>query len=148
MRRVTLAVAILLNALWLAGCGGGATPTQPAAPASETINVVMHDIYYGDSNDNQQNPPKWTVTSGAQVTVNLDNQGALQHNWAVVKQGVDIPTPFDEEANQDLLLFDAGVTDAGTQKSETFTAPAPGEYVVICTVPGHYPAMQGRLVVQ
>lgn len=145
----------VIAALLVAACGAGGTANQNegsaemgAEPRPETINVVMHDIYYGDSNDNQANPPVWTVTSQAQVTVNMDNQGALQHNWAIVKPNTEVPSPFVEAEHRDLLLFDAGVLDGGTQASATFTAPEPGEYLVICTVAGHYPLMQGRLVVR
>lgn len=154
MRRTGLFVTMLLAlGLLLAACGGSSAPESASPPgdesasASETLNVVMHDIYYGDTNDNQANPPVWTVTGGAQVTVNLDNQGALQHNWAIVKPGVEVPAPFDMEADADLLLYDTGILDGGTQSTATFTAPEPGEYLVICTVAGHYPLMQGKLVV-
>jgi uncharacterized cupredoxin-like copper-binding protein len=147
---VTMLLAV---SLVVAACGSSSTPESASSPsdesesANETINVVMHDIYYGDTNDNQANPPVWTVTSDAQVTINLDNQGALRHNWAVVKPGVELPATFDMEANADLLLYDTGILDGGTQSTTTFLAPEPGEYLVICTVPGHYPLMQGKLIV-
>ena len=154
MKRTELLVTMLLAfSLLLAACGSGSAPESASppgdesAPAGETIDVVMHDIYYGDTNDNQANPPVWTVSSGVQVTVNLDNQGALQHNWAIVRPEVEVPTPFDMEADADLLLYDTGILDGGTQSTTTFTAPEPGEYLVICTVAGHYPLMQGKLVV-
>lgn len=147
MKRVLLLTVVLLVALVSAACGGDSTPAEPAAPAGEAINVVMHDIYFGDTNDNHTNPPVWTVTSGATVTVSLDNQGALQHNWAIVKPGAEVPNPFIEAENADLLLFAATPVDGGAQGTATFTAPEPGEYIVICTVSGHYPMMQGKLVV-
>ena len=138
----TIAILLVLAALFLAACGG----SDEAATA--TIEVVQNDIYFGDSPDNQENPPTWTVPAGAEVTVNLSNNGALQHNWAVVEQGAEVPTPVDPEAADDILLYDTGLLDPGTTATETFTAPAePGEYLVICTVAGHYPAMQGRLIV-
>lgn len=154
----TLVLAMLL----LAACGGSATPTPTPAPTptptpvpsaqqviAATLDVIMHDIYFGDDSNNINNPPVWRVPAGAQVTVNLDNQGALEHNWAVVKQGAELPIPFMPDQNKDLLLWEAGVLQAGQKASETFTAPSePGEYIVICTVAGHYPAMQGRLVVE
>jgi len=48
----------------------------------------------------------------------------------------------------EVVLIDTGVIDAGKTDNFTFTAPAVGEYKVICTVPGHYPSMQGKLVVK
>ena len=146
-----LAGLVLVIALAAAGCGGDGE-AEPASesdsPAAETISVVMHDIYYGDNNDNAENPPTWTVTSGAEVTINMDNQGALQHNWAIVKKDEEVPTPFDAEQHGDILLFSSTLLDGGATASDTFTAPEPGEYTIICTVAGHYPAMQGRLIVE
>ncbi len=149
-------IAILLAAVILAACGGGPeepTPTPTAAVSAQeviaqTLEVVMHDIYYGESPDNIQNPPTWTVKSGEQIQINMDNQGGLQHNWAVVKQGVEVPVPFDSSTSGDSLLFKAGAVEPGQQGSATFTAPDAGVYAVICTVAGHYPAMQGKLVVE
>jgi uncharacterized cupredoxin-like copper-binding protein len=145
----------LISALLVASCGGGdeageadTGAEEAPATAAEMLSVVMHDIYYGDSNDNIANPPVWTVTSGAEVTVETDNQGALEHNWAVVKPGEEVPQPFLIEEHGDILLFDAGVKPPGETGSATFTAPEAGEYQVICTVAGHYPAMQGTLQVE
>lgn len=158
MRSLSLILAATM--LILAACGGGSsTPTPTPAPAAAepsaqeviatTLDVVMHDIYFGDNNDNIGNPPVWTVKAGEEVTLNLDNQGGLEHNWAIIKKGVEMPVPFMPDQNSDLILWAAGVLQAGEQKSEPFPAPAEaGEYLVICTVAGHYPAMQGKLIVQ
>lgn len=151
--------ALILTAiltLTLAACGGGAAPQKPAgeaekskpAAAAETLNVSMHDIYYGDKPDNAQNPLVWNVTSGAKVTVSMDNKGALEHNWAIVKPGEDVSTPYNAATDDAKLLVNAGVLAANSKKTFDFTAPAPGEYKVVCTVPGHYPLMQGKLVVK
>lgn len=152
---------LVVALLALAACGGGSdepAPGEAAAPgqagqtAQEAIaavlQVAMHDIYYTEDSNNIQNPPVWNVPAGAQVELTLDNQGGLQHDWAIVQPGSEVPVPFDPAANGDLLLWDAGVVDPGQSATLAFTAPAPGEYTVICTVAGHYPAMQGRLVVQ
>ncbi len=122
-------------------------PTTSVQPAA-ALNVVMNDIYFGETNDNSSNPPIWTVTSGAAVTVTLENRSlGLQHNWAISKLGEAIPAPFVGGDQMAVVLLDSGVLDAGQSNTFTFTAPLPGEYTVICTVPGHYPVMQGKLVV-
>jgi uncharacterized cupredoxin-like copper-binding protein len=145
-----VAIALLV----LAACGGGSDePAQPEQTAQEAIaaalQVAMHDIYYTEDSNNIQNPPVWNVPAGAQVELTLDNQGGLQHDWAIVQPGSEVPVPFNPETNKDLLLWEAGLVDPGQSATVTFTAPAqPGEYTVICTVSGHFPAMQGRLVVQ
>lgn len=156
----SLSIILAATMLVLAACGGGSsTPTPTPAPAADgasaqeviaaTLDVVMHDIYFGDTSDNISNPPVWTVKAGDAMTINLDNQGGLEHNWAIVKQGVEMPIPFMPDENEDLILWAAGILQAGEKKSEPFPAPTvAGEYLVICTVAGHYPAMQGKLVVQ
>ena len=159
MRVLSILLAVVM--LTLAACGGGAdpTPTPASAPAADapsaqqviasTLDVVMHDIYFGDANDNIANPPVWTVKAGEVVTLNLDNQGGLEHNWAIIKQGAEVPMPFMPDQNQDLILWAAGVLKAGEKKLEPFPAPTDlGEYIVVCTVAGHYPVMQGRLIVE
>ena len=118
------------------------------AAATETLEIKMNDLYFGDSMDNIVNPPVWTVTSGAQVALDLENMGSVDHNWALVKADEEVPVPFDAAKNSDVLLFDPGVVSGGESKIVTYTAPIPGVYTVICTVPGHYPVMQGRLEVK
>ena len=123
------------------------TPSM-AAPDPVAFTVAMNDLYFGDTNDNMNNPPVWTVTSDAEVTVTVENRsGGLQHNWAISKLDAVIPQPFVSGEGLDIVLLDSGVVDAGQSSTITFTAPAVGEYLVICTVPGHYPVMQGKLVV-
>jgi uncharacterized cupredoxin-like copper-binding protein len=149
----------MLYSLALTACGGGASQppakeaaggNEPAKPAAlaESLNVVMHDIYYGESNDNAKNSPMWNVTSGAKVTVNMDNQGVLDHNWAIVKSGEQVSSPYNPASDDAKLLFNAGLLTTKTKKTVDFTAPLPGEYNIVCTVPGHYPVMQGKLVVK
>ena len=147
MKRVGFLVIVVIGALVLAACGGSDDTSDAPETTTGMINVVMHDIYFGESNDNATNPPVWTVTSGAEVTINLDNQGALQHNWAIVKPGAEVPMPFDSAQHGDTLLYSTDVLEGGTTASATFTAPEAGEYLVVCTVAGHYPTMQGKLVV-
>jgi uncharacterized cupredoxin-like copper-binding protein len=146
----------------IVACGGNeeATPTLSSTPTSvpvaaetalapEEIAVRMGDLFFGDSNDNMHNPPIWTVTSGAEVTVATENRSeALQHNWTVVKLNATVPEPFLGDKQMEVILVDTGVIDSGKTDAFTFTPPATDEYKVICTVPGHYPSMQGTLVVK
>lgn len=162
MKRSFIFMVLVLMMIGIVACGGDAeaTPTLSSTPTSvsvaaetapepEEIVVRMGDLFFGDSNDNVQNPPIWTVTSGAEVTVATENRsGALQHNWAVVKLNATVPEPFLGDKQMEVILVDTGVIDGGKTDTFTFTAPATGEYKVICTVPGHYPSMQGKLVVK
>ncbi len=157
-------ILLSLCVLILAACGGDsvedtapvAAPTEAVAPteaalsAAATVSVEMHDMYFGAENNNVQNPPVWTVPAGAEVTLELNNMGALEHNWAIVNMGQEVPEPYTGGEDQpELFFWSADVVAAGTTETYTFTAPSEvGDYLVICTVAGHYPLMQGRLTVE
>ena len=139
---------LALLALLLVACGGGATAEEAAAPQGTTINVVAYDLYFGEDANNLENPPVWTAAAGSLATVAFENRGGLEHNWVVIRQGADVPVPFELESNRDLVLYDTGAVQPGETMSVPFQVPdEPGEYLVICSVSGHYPTMQGRLVV-
>ena len=148
--KVIVVFLALFAAVFLTACGGGgaARVEEPAGAQGVTLDIVMNDIYYGDSPTNAETPPTWPVPAGSAMTINLKNNGALEHNWAIVKPGSEVPVPFIEADNSDLILEDTGLNAAGESSTATLTAPAAGEYQVICTVAGHYPSMQGKLVVQ
>lgn len=148
MRLLKTVILVAVFALALAACGGG-EETSSEAPSSDgpTLTVLQNDIYYGETPDNESNPPTWTVPAGASVTVEMENAGALEHNWAIVKAGETVPNPYVDEESRDIILYDTGLVDPGSSATATFTAPEAGEYTVICTVAAHYPSMQGRLIV-
>ncbi len=147
MKSISSLVIVIVLAALLAACGGGGESSD-SGPESITLDVVMNDIYYGDSPTNADDPPTWTVSAGAEVTVNLQNNGALEHNWAIVKPGSEVPIPFIEADHADIIQYDTGLNAAAETSTVVISDPLqPGEYQIICTVAGHYPGMQGRLVV-
>lgn len=146
MHRTVFSLSMIFFALALVACGG--SESAELSPVEEVIVVDMNDIYYGETNDNVDNPPVWRVSSGSDVTIRMENMGALEHNWAVLKAGEAIPIPFDEAEQDEKILFSAGTVAGGASNEVSFDAPDPGEYNVICTIPGHAMLMQGRLVVE
>lgn len=146
-KAVLLALVAILALAFLAACGGG--DEAPAAESgSQSIEVVMNDIFFGETADNAANPPVWTVKTGGTVSLTAVNKGTLDHNWAIVKAGETVPDTVDPTIAAGITSFDVGVVAGGDTYNSAFTAPAPGEYTIICTVAGHYPAMQGKLVVE
>ena len=112
------------------------------------LDIEMYDNYYGEQDTNVVNPPSWTVKAGADVLINMRNHGQVNHNWAIVNQSEIVPVPFVEGQSSTLLYYQAGMVYGNNETTFTFIAPDPGIYEVICTVEGHYPSMQGHLIVE
>jgi uncharacterized cupredoxin-like copper-binding protein len=118
MRKI-LAVALFVLMLILAACG----------PKKTTLNVTATDTGYDSST--------YTVPAGEQVTLNMTNKGVLEHEFAILKLGEHVTPPFGDK-DEDKILWELDGVEAGTTKSDTFTAPTqPGSYDVICGIPGH-----------
>ena len=116
---LTSTTLVLVLSLILVACGSKKT----------TLNVTATDSGY-DS-------PTYTVPAGGEVTVNLTNNGAITHEFAILKLGVHVTPPFGDK-DEDKIFWELDGVDAGQTKSDTFTAPTePGEYDIICGIPGH-----------
>ena len=115
-----LVVAVFVLALVLTACGGS---------NKVTLNVTATDEGYDSTT--------YTVPAGAQVKLNMTNNGALEHEFAILKLGEHVTPPFGEK-DEDKILWELDGVEAGKTKSDTFTAPTqPGSYDVICGIPGH-----------
>ncbi len=128
--RTLFGLALLVLPFLMAGCG----------PRAVDWTVVMRDYKF--------DPAVFEVAAGAQVTLTAVNRGHHDHYWAVLEKGYGFTLPFnDDDVSHILALVTA---DVGNQDTITFTAPSvPGEYVVICSIPGHAEkGMLGSLIVK
>ncbi|HEU0293725.1 MAG TPA: cupredoxin domain-containing protein [Anaerolineales bacterium] len=125
-------VLVLFMSMVLAACGGG----QP----STTIDVTMTDFQF--------TPNTFTVPAGQEITLNVLNNGAVVHNFVVMKLGTSAGEAFDDE-DQANVFWEERDIPAGGDLSVAFTAPTePGEYQVVCRTAGHIASgMVGKLVV-
>ena len=114
-------VLILLAAVILAACGGSAPST--------TLDVSMTDFQFA--------PNTYTVPAGQEITLNILNNGAVVHNFVIMKLGTSAGESFDEEDEGNVFWAERDIP-AGGDLTVTFTAPTePGEYQVVCRTQGH-----------
>jgi plastocyanin len=135
---VALAAAITLP---IAACGGGSggSSGDSATPSfSSSVSVEGTEFEFA--------PADVTVEAGQAVTVTFDNLGAVDHEWAVLREGTQIKAESDFE--ESMILFEVEAIPAGTSVTQTFTFEKAGRYQIICALPGHFAAgMKGILTV-
>ncbi|MGE5249244.1 MAG: cupredoxin domain-containing protein [Bacteroidota bacterium] len=133
MRKYGVFVIVLAAALVLASCGGG---SKGAAPK---INVTMTDFKF--------TPDTFTIPAGKEISFTARNNGAVTHDFIIMKLGTNAGDNYGPEDEPN--VFWKTEVPAGQTSTETFTAPSePGEYQVLCGVPGHYVAgMSAKLTV-
>ena len=135
--------------------GGGAQPAKNTSPADPggplTISVVGDSLQY----DKQL----LTVNAGSDVTLTFTNVATVQqHNWVLVKPGtkdeVAMAGTLAGVANgwipvdDDRVLANSSLLDAGASEEIKFNAPAAGTYPFVCTFPGHNATMIGNFIVK
>ena len=164
-----LSILTITSLFFLASCGGAekkeeaktadtaATSTESSTPGIANITVkvtgnTMADMAY--------EPSSLTVKAGDRVTLTLVNTNTMDgmlHNWVLVKLGsgqevatAGIAAGMDKSyvpENSNVLVASALAKPNETIKLE-FVAPATGSYNYICTYPGHFPKMIGKLYVE
>jgi uncharacterized cupredoxin-like copper-binding protein len=105
---------------------------------------------------------EWTVAAGQTVSVEFTNPDTAQHNFLLAAPGSlkVIGAAADEMVRKDTgedvnyvpklpqIIYAAPVLEPKKVTKFSFKAPAnPGQYVVICTFPGHWKTMNGTLIV-
>jgi len=87
------------------------------------------------------------VPAGQQITVNTSNNGAVVHNFVIMKLGTTAGPMFDEDDLPN-VYWEVEIQPGGSANT-SFTAPTePGEYEVVCRTEGHIASgMIARLVV-
>jgi plastocyanin len=130
-RRAAVCAAVLGVALVAAGCGGSsgssggssgtAAPATTAAGggAGEAVSLTAKGIAWSQTQLN--------MTAGQQVTVKVDNQDTVEHNF----------TLKEANANKDV--------EGGESVEVSFTAPAAGSYPFFCKY--HPSQMKGTVTV-
>ncbi|MGB9739310.1 plastocyanin/azurin family copper-binding protein [Chloroflexus sp.] len=154
-----MAIAVLaVMAMALAACGGGSSGgstggSASSGPVTLEIGSKGEELAFDKT--------ELTVAPGQTVTLRFKNNSAVQqHNWILIKGGDAEaaaianaglsagPAANYLPADKSNILAETPLANGGETVEVTFTAPAAGSYLFICTVPGHYPLMQGKLIVK
>jgi len=112
---------------------------------STSIDANMTDFMFS--------PDVWSVAAGEEITIDLANDGSVEHEWVILQDGVQIASEADLPETEEELLSDfvfwEDEVEPGDSKTLTFTAPAAGTYQVICAIETHFDAgMEGELVAE
>ena len=135
---------VVLILLTLAACGSA----EPTSPPTLSLSLLATDIAYDQD--------RLEVMAGQPVTIMLNNEGVLEHDFSIMEipHMGEVMEEMEEEMGHDMsaMAMDPEVHVAapiGGRSSVEFTPSTPGEYEFFCTVAGHKEAgMKGTLVVQ
>ena len=119
------------------------------------IGVIPHEMKY--------NVTSFKVKAGQQVIIDFENKDFMQHNLIIAKIGsLEIVGKAADEMARDPkgieknyvpnipeIITASKLVDPEGLESIIFTAPTQkGEYPFICTVPGHWRIMNGKMIVE
>jgi len=108
---------------------GMSMPGQAPAPAVQPAASARASELQVTATEWGFTPNRLEVAAGSPFTLTFTNKGSIQHDLAVTGTSVKL------------------VADPGKTAEGTFTIDKPGEYAVICSIPGHAEAgMKGILV--
>ncbi len=140
-----------------------APPAPPPAPSAASAIAPEGDVIElkieSVAETMTYNLATMTVATGRKVHIVLKNNAKsplMPHNWMLVKPGTEAAVALaglnaGKDAQyipkSDDMIVAMPLAPPGGTAELTFTAPAPGTYPYICTVPGHYMLMKGKLIV-
>jgi uncharacterized cupredoxin-like copper-binding protein len=127
----SLFVLVFVLMFVLTACGG--------AGPSTTIDVTFTEFSF--------TPTEYTIPAGQEITINAKNDGAVIHEFVIMKFGQTIGDDFGDEDEGN--IYWEVEAEPGATANATFTAPTePGEYQIVCGTEGHFVAgMVGKLTV-
>lgn len=95
--------------------------------------------------------------AGEELTIRYVNASDMPHNIVLVREEGDInpvgiaalqayENDYIPENEMDRIITYTELARPGDTVEFTFTVPPPGTYPYICSYPGHFTSMQGRLI--
>ena len=165
--RTQFLLATLAGAsLALAGCGRSEAPSSaapastaaaPAADGKRAVDLTADDTMKFNLTEIRAKP-------GEPLRLTLKNNGkmpkqVMAHNWVLLKPmseadlnafGMKASSTAPEylPGDRSNVIAHTKLTGGGESDTIEFNAPsAPGEYPFLCTFPGHFAIMKGKLIV-
>ena len=123
---------LLAAVLFLAACGSAAAPTLRTEVSATELSFT---------------PTQVTAKVGQPITVSFANVGAVEHDWAVMNLPArEVHASGEAHSDHDEAAPEIHVAAKPGGRAElTFTPDKAGRYTIVCTVPGHFYVMQGKL---
>jgi uncharacterized cupredoxin-like copper-binding protein len=127
-----LVFVLVLTTLFLNACSGQSQP-------STELKVDMTDFAF--------TPSQYIIPAGKEITLQIQHNGTVEHDFIIMKYGTEVGGHFNEE-DQPNVYWQIKV-QPGESQTVTFTAPdQPGTYQIVCGMAGHVEAgMIGNLEV-
>ena len=171
----TINAYVLAAAILLFSCGQSADnkkDSKEISPAEKTETTVpgIDQLAFTDSiqlkaNENMRfDKELFRVRAGKKISLIFKNTGAksaaaMAHNVVILQSGVDIADFADVAHNakaeqyvpsslDSLMIAHTRLVNAGDSDHVNFIIPKPGVYDFICSFPGHWGTMQGKIVAE
>ena len=158
---------VMLDIVELGGRLADALPTATGGPIRRELDALgVRVIRLLAVVEEMRFDRQWfAVEAGRPVEIVLANPDAMPHNVVIGapgslqqigEQAASMPMPADVNApnvkafvpNLPSVLFATPLVTSGNQARLSFTAPkVPGEYIFVCTFPGHWMRMYGVMLV-
>jgi azurin len=147
-------------------------PAEKAAakdPAAKKVEGVSDDgkvvtVALTGSDQMKYNLSEIKVAAGRTVKLTLTHSGkmpatAMGHNFVLLKAGTDVTAfatkatnakdaGFIPDSEKGSIIAHTKLIGGGESDTIEFAAPAAGTYDYICTFPGHFALMKGKLIVE
>ncbi|MEL6183681.1 MAG: azurin [Myxococcota bacterium] len=132
------------------------------SPTVYAADEVAIDVEVGDGL--AYNVKTIEVAAGSKVKLTITHKGklpkaAMGHNWVLLAKDADRnkfmsaamtaqKTNYIPEKMKGQVLAHTKIVGGGESDTIEFTAPEAGEYVFLCSFPGHGGVMNGKLLVK
>lgn len=171
-------IPVVAGAVLAAACGGNQTSekstettettTEQQAPAVNIPGLedvaVSNEISLEGNDLMQYNNTLFRVKAGETVKLHFKNAGempkeSMGHNVVILQPGTDLPA-FGGEAIKAVdaeyipatfassIVAHTKLLGPGETDDIEFTLDGPGVYPFVCSFPGHYGVMQGKIVAE